>query len=110
MCKAHKLGTLIYDKFLHAAFSYDNGVLIAFLLPWQILGRKCWQKLETELSEDDATDIIEQGTTLVIAGLAVVANYQHTALKSPSSKDRLPNLGGSWNLTSGSPRSIKARS
>ena len=35
---------LIYDKFLHAAFGYDNGVFTESFY----IGKTCWQNLETE--------------------------------------------------------------
>ena len=79
---------LIYDKFLHAAFGYDNRVFTVFLLPWQKVLAKTRSR-----SEDDATDIIEQGTTLVHAALAEASSLMHTAPKSPSSTERLPNNG-----------------
>ena len=87
-CAEHASCPLIYDKFLHAAFGYGNGVFTAFIQPWQKVLAKTRNR-----STDDAMDVIEQGTSMVIAGLAEAANYQHTALKSPSSKERLPNDG-----------------
>ena len=60
----------------------------AFLLHWQKVLAKTRNR-----SEDDATDIIEQGTMLVQAALAEASSLVHTALKSPSSKERLLNNG-----------------
>ena len=81
---------LVYDKWLHAAFGFDNWVFTLFLQPWQkVLGKT------RNRGDDDTTNIIEHGTSLVQAALADAASLMYTALTSPSPKERLPNNGSS---------------
>ena len=80
----------VYDKWLHAAFGYDNSVFTAFLKPWQ----KVLAKVRTR-TRDDTLDIHEKGTIIVQGGLWEACKLFKTTLKSPSPDEQLPNGGNS---------------